>query len=238
MSFLRSLFFNIFFYGWLITLLLTSWILMPFNRKVMRQGLKLWSRTAILVIKYCCGIDYRFVGLDKLPEGPIVIACKHQSTWETFALYLILEDPQYILKQELMDIPLWGWYAGKSQHIAVDRDAGSKALRQMVAETVDRVNLGRQVIIFPEGTRSEPGKSGRYHPGVAAIYKALPEHVPMVPMALNSGKYWGRRKFWISPGTITLEVLDPIYPGVDRKEFMKLLEERIEEASTRLLAVD
>lgn len=238
MSFLRSLVFNIFFYGWLITLLLTSWILMPFNRKVMRQGLKLWSRTALLVIKYCCGIGYRFVGLENLPAGPAVIACKHQSTWETFALYLILEDPQYILKQELMNIPLWGWYASKSQHIAVDRDAGSKALRNMVSETVDRVNLGRQVIIFPEGTRSEPGSRGRYHPGVAAIYKALPEHVPMVPMALNSGKYWGRRKFWVMGGTITLEVLEPIYPGMDRKEFMKLLEHRIEDTSERLLDVD
>lgn len=235
MAFIRSLFFNIFFYGWLITLLFTSWLLMPFRRSVMRQGLKRWSRTALLVFKKCFGIDYRFVGLEKLPKGPIVIACKHQSTWETFALYLILDDPQYILKQELMDIPLWGWYARKSQHIAVDRNAGSKALRTMVSETLDRLSYGRQVIIFPEGTRSEPGKSGRYHPGVAAMYKALPEHVPMVPMALNSGKYWGRRKFWVTPGTITLEILDPIYPGMDRKEFMKVLEQRIEDASTRLL---
>lgn len=238
MSFIRSLVFNVFFYGWLILLLLSSWILMPFNRTVMRQGLKRWSRTALLVMKYCCGIDYRFIGLEKLPKGPAVIACKHQSTWETFALYLILEDPQYILKQELMNIPLWGWYARKSQHIAVDRDAGAKALRNMVEETVDRVNLGRQVIIFPEGTRSEPGTRERYHPGVAAMYKALPEHVPMVPMALNSGRHWGRRKFWITPGTITLEVLEPIYPGMDRKEFMKLLETRIEDASERLLTAD
>lgn len=238
MSFFRSLFFNIFFYSWLITLLLTSWVLMPFERTVMRQGLKRWSRTALLVIKNCFGIDYRFVGVEKLPEGPFVVACKHQSTWETFALYLILRDPQYILKQELMNIPLWGWYARKSQHIAVDRDAGAKSLRMLVSETLDRLQYDRQVIIFPEGTRSEPGKSGRYHPGVAAMYKALPDNVPMVPMALNSGVYWGRRKFWVSPGTITLEVLDPIYPGMDRKEFLKVLEQRIEDASTRLLTVD
>ena len=238
MRFIRSLVFNVLFYGWLLVLLLTSPLVMPFDRRVMRQGLKWWSRSAMLIMKYGCGIDYKFIGLEKLPSGPIVVACKHQSTWETFALYLILEDPQYILKQELMDLPLWGWYAGKSEHIAVDREAGSKALRTLVAETLDRVSLGRQVIIFPEGTRSEPGTHGRYHPGVAAMYKALPENVPMVPMALNSGRHWGRRKFWITPGTITLEVLDPIYPGMDRKIFMKLLEDQIEDASTRLLSAD
>ena len=128
-------------------------------------------------------------------------------------MYEILEDPQYILKQELMKIPFWGWYNRRVEHVSVDRHAGAKALRHMVTACVDRIVKGRQVIIFPEGTRTAPGEQLRYHPGVAAVYQQLPDGVAVVPIALNSGKYWGRRKFLVNPGTITLQVLDPVMTG-------------------------
>ncbi|MFB0951364.1 MAG: lysophospholipid acyltransferase family protein [Rhodospirillales bacterium] len=195
-----------------------------------------WSKGAVWLMRVVAGIDVHFVGLEKIPNGPILIASKHQSIWDTFIMYVILEDPQYILKQELMKIPFWGWYNRRVEHVSVDRYAGAKALRHMVTACVDRVVKGRQVIIFPEGTRTAPGEQLRYHPGVAAVYQQLPDGVAVVPIALNSGKYWGRRKFLVSPGTITLEVLDPVMAGaMPRKVFMAHLERVVEEASTRLL---
>lgn len=231
----RSLLFNVFFYPWLTVLLTTFWVFLPFPKEVMLRAIRIWAYIALAGMRVTAGIGIRVVGREHIPKGAAVIACKHQSIWETFVFFTLLDMPQYVLKQELTRIPFWGWYADKTEAIAVDRDAGAKALRSMVAACVDRLQKGRQVIIFPEGTRTAPGQSRRYHPGVAAIYKALPDGVPVVPAALNSGVHWGRRKFLVKPGVITLEFLEPIQPGLDRKEFAALLEERIETASTRLL---
>lgn len=231
----KSLLFNVFFFPWLSVLLLTFWIFIPFPRGVLMAVIRWWARVARAGMSFFGGIESRFVGLEKIPKGAAVIACKHQSIWETFIFFLVVPEPQYVLKQELLRIPFWGWYADKTNQIAVDRGAGAKALRGMVESCIDRLKRGRQVIIFPEGTRTAPGETRPYHPGVAAIYTRMPPDVPVVPMALNSGVHWGRRKFLIKPGVITLEVLDPIMPGLDRREFIKLLEARIEQASTRLL---
>ncbi len=234
MTFLRSLAFNIFFFAWLLVLLLFAWILLPFPRRVMQRMLRMWSWVTLWGIRLFGGIKYRFEGVENIPEGPIMIASKHQSIWDTFVMYVLLDDPQYVLKQELMKIPLWGLYAAKSEHIAIDRSAGAKALRDMVTNCTDRLSRGRQVIIFPEGTRTAPGVTLRYHPGVAAIYQQMPENSCVVPAALNSGSFWGRRKFYIRPGTITLRFMEPIPTGLPRKDFMALLEARIETASTEL----
>ena len=236
MIYIRSLAYNILFFSWFIFVLLIGWILLPFPRKALQRMFRYWSKGAVWLMRVVAGIDVRFVGLEKIPNGPILIASKHQSIWDTFIMYVILEDPQYILKQELMKIPFWGWYNRRVEHVSVDRHAGAKALRHMVTACVDRVVKGRQVIIFPEGTRTAPGEQLRYHPGVAAVYQQMPDGVAVVPIALNSGKYWGRRKFLVSPGTITLEVLDPVMAGaMPRKVFMAHLERVVEEASTRLL---
>ncbi len=234
-NWLRSLAFNGVIFAWIVILILFSWLLIPFPRMVMQRMFRTWGKIAVWLMRVSGGIDARFVGLDKIPPGPLLVASKHQSIWDTFIMYVILDDPQYVLKKELMKIPFWGWAAQKSEHIAVDREAGAKALRDMVDECVDRLSKGRQVIIFPQGTRTAPGEMQRYHPGVMAIYQQLPDGVPVLPIALNSGVYWGRRKFGIKPGTITLEVLDPIPPGLPRKAFMQQLEDGIEAASTRLL---
>ncbi len=231
----RSLMFNIVMFSWITILVVFAWLLIPFPSRIMQGMFRKWAHVAIWAMRIFGGIDVRFIGLDKIPKGPALIASKHQSIWDTFIMYVLLDDPQYILKQELMRIPFWGWSAQKSEHIPIDREAGAKALRDMVDACVDRLSKGRQVIIFPQGTRTAPGEDCRYHPGVAALYQKLPDDVMVVPMALNSGVYWGRRKFAIKPGTITLEVLDPIPPGLPRREFMQKLEDGIETASTRLL---
>lgn len=238
MVLIRSLLLNVFFFGWLTFLLLGLWAFVPFGRPAVRWALRTWSRVTRFGLRVLGGIRSEFVGLENLPQGPALIACKHQSIWETFVFYLILSDPQYVLKQELEELPVWGFYAMKAGHISVDRSAGAKALRGMAEETKKRLEAGRQVIIFPEGTRTPPGVTLRYHPGVAALYGALPEGVPAVPVALNSGVHWGRRSFWIKPGTITLSILEPIPSGMDRKAFMALLEERIETETRRLEARD
>ncbi len=235
MKWLRSLAFNTFFYTWLVLFLLTAWVLLPFSHHVMAAAIRRWERGVVWALKWLAGVDARVEGLENLPNGPCVVASKHQSTWETFSLYGILPYPCYVLKQELMRIPFWGWYATKTGHIAVDRSAGARALKDMVAQVKTKIGENRQIVIFPEGTRTAPGEQRRYHPGVAAIYKALPDGVPIIPVALNSGVHWGRRRFTIEPGTITARFLPAIPPGLERKEFMRTLETQIEGASRALL---
>jgi len=234
MTWLRSLSFNVFFFLWLTVLLVIAWMFLPFPRMAMQRMLRIWSKITLWGIRIFGGIHARFEGLENIPEGPVLIVSKHQSIWDTFIMYVLLDDPQYVLKHELMKIPLWGLYAAKSEHIAIDRTAGAKALRDMVTNCTDRLAKGRQVIIFPEGTRTAPGVTLRYHPGVAAIYQQMPENACVVPAALNSGSFWGRRKFYIRPGTITIRFLAPIPVGLPRKEFMGIVEQRIEDASTEL----
>ncbi|MCK5779193.1 MAG: 1-acyl-sn-glycerol-3-phosphate acyltransferase [Rhodospirillales bacterium] len=235
MTWLRSVLFHGFFFSWLTFLLVSFWVFLPFPRDVIKYALRVWSRVLVGAMRILGGMKVTFIGREKLPKGPVLVASKHQSIYDTFIFYLLLDEPQYVLKKELTQIPFWGWYAKKCQHIAVDRNAGAKALKEMVVQCVDRLKHGRQVIIFPEGTRTAPGVTHRYHPGVAAIYQQLPDDAVVMPVALNSGSYWGRREFEIQPGTITLEFLEPIEPGMDRKAFMKILEQRIEAATGKLL---
>ena len=163
-----------------------------------------------------------------------IVACKHQSAWETFALYALLDDPVYILKRELMWIPLFGWYTWKAGLIPVDRSAGMAALARMTARAQQALAAGRQLVIFPEGTRRLPGAEPSYKPGVVYLYGTA--GVPCVPIALNSGLYWPRRSLLRLPGTIVVEILDPIPPGLDRQAFPPGCKTRIEHATTALVA--
>jgi 1-acyl-sn-glycerol-3-phosphate acyltransferase len=139
-----------------------------------------------------------------------------------------------VLKKELLAIPFWGWCAAKSGSIGVDRSAGASALKAMVRDVEDELARGTPIVIFPEGTRTEPGKRGTYHPGIAALYART--KAPVVPVALNSGVFWGRREFLKRPGTMILEFLPPLPAGLDRRTFMAELERRIEQASDKLVA--
>jgi 1-acyl-sn-glycerol-3-phosphate acyltransferase len=181
-----------------------------------------------------CGTKVEWRGVEKLPKTACIIACKHQSAWETFALYAVIDDPTYILKRELMWIPLFGWYTWKAGLIPVDRSAGLSALSRMTARAQKALGLGRQLVIFPEGTRRPPGAEPIYKPGVAFLYSKA--GVPCVPLALNSGVFWPRRSLRRRPGTILVQALDPIPAGLDRKTFFVRLQNDLEAATARLVA--
>ena len=231
---LRSIIFNIVFYLnvtiWLIAALPTFF--MPYRAIVGVD--KAWGRSNLFLLRVICNLKAEFRGVEKIPRGGDLIAAKHQSTWETFALLWMFEDPTFILKRELQWIPLFGWFTIKGRMIPVDRGAGSQALADMTERARQEIQSGRQLIIFPEGTRRAPGAEPRYKFGVAHLYAEI--GVPCVPVALNSGLFWRRRSFLRYPGTIVAEFLDPIPPGLDKQAFFAKLQNDIETATARLIA--
>ncbi|MFW6413167.1 MAG: lysophospholipid acyltransferase family protein [Oceanicaulis sp.] len=204
-------------------------------------GPRSWARAVFRVylalvfggLKVLCGIDYEVRGREHMPTGGALVASKHQSMFETLAFWKILDDPAIILKKELSYLPFFGWYAMKLENIKVDRGAGSKALREMLKQAKARAAQGRQVVIFPQGTRLQPGVADTYKPGVVGLYTAM--GAPCVPVALNSGLYWPAHGITRTPGTIVIEFLEPIEPGLGKRDFLAELERRIETASDALL---
>jgi 1-acyl-sn-glycerol-3-phosphate acyltransferase len=195
-----------------------------------------WAALVLKLLQWCVGLRHEVRGREHLPAGPAIIAMKHQSAWDTFAVPVVFGDAAIVSKKELMLVPFYGWYVWKAGMIAIDRQAGAAALRRLVAAAQRAVGQGRSIVIFPEGTRTAPGTHRPYQPGVAALYRRL--DLPVVPVALNSGLFWGRRHFLKRPGRIVLEILEPIPPGGDRRAVMAALEERIETATARLVAAD
>jgi 1-acyl-sn-glycerol-3-phosphate acyltransferase len=233
--FLRSLIYNVLFY-----LMLVCWIIVALPTFVMpRSGIlsiaRAWARSSIWLLRVVCNVRVEYRGLEKIPKGPLLVASKHQSMWETFALLQFFDQPLYILKRELTLIPFFGWYLIKAGMIAVDRRAGGRALLKMVRQASEEVRRGRQLIIFPEGTRRPVGAPPQYKPGVAQLYASC--RVDCVPVALNSGLFWPRRTFMRYPGTLVVEFLDPVPPGLARDEFLTRISTAIEDATARLVEV-
>ena len=228
----RSLAFNLAFYVWGLSMHVISLPLLLLPRQATQWSGGLWVRGALWLLRVLCGIRHEIRGREHLPDGACLVASKHQSAWDTLIFSQLLKDEAYVLKQELIWFPLFGLFLLKSGVVPVDRAGGATALRKMVAAAKRFVAQDRPLVIFPEGTRTPPGSRRPYHPGVAALYRQL--EVPAVPVALNSGLLWGRNSFLKKPGTIVLEFLPPIAPGLDRKAFLRELEERIETASDRL----
>jgi len=232
MRWLRALVFNLAFFA--VTVLLGAVglpLLLAPRPRVMQFG-RFWARSVLWLLRAIVGLDGEIRGCEKLPAGAFIVAMKHQSAWDTLILPVVLGDPAVVLKRELLWVPFYGWYAARAGSIAIDRGGGPRALRGMVAAARRVTAAGRPVVIFPEGTRTAPGRRLAYQPGVAALYQAL--DVPLVPAAVNSGLFWGRRSFLKRSGRITLEFLDPIAPGLGRRELMTQLEERIEAATAAL----
>jgi len=230
---IRSVIFNVLFYLNLLVQIIAAMPTLAMPRQGILAVAKFWARTNLWLLRTICGIKVEFSGLAKIPSGPLLVASKHQSLWETFALLLILPDPAYIMKRELMWIPFFGWYAWKAGMIPVDRSRGSQALTDMNACVRRELARNRQIVIFPEGTRRAPGAEPRYKYGVAHLYAGM--GVACLPVALNSGLFWPRRAFRRVPGTIVVEVLDPIPPGMDKETFFAKLQETIESATARLV---
>lgn len=192
-----------------------------------------WGRASIFWMRIVCNTKVEYRGLEKIPKGPLLVAAKHQSAWETFALLQFFEQPLYILKRELLWLPFFGWYLSKADMIGVNRGAGGRALIDVFKRARDEVRRGRQLIIFPEGTRMPVGAPPDYKSGVSQIYVTC--GVTCLPVALNAGMFWPRRSFLRYPGTIVIEFLDPIAPGLPRDEFTRRVSGVIEEATARLV---
>jgi 1-acyl-sn-glycerol-3-phosphate acyltransferase len=185
-------------------------------------------------LKYVVGLDYGEQGRENIPNGPCIIACNHQSLWETVALCVIFPEASIVAKKELLKIPVVGWFLHRYPMILVDRSAGRQALRQMIEEARSAIGEGRKVLIFPQGTRQAVNQPMTFQAaGIAALYTNL--DIPVLPTAHNSGLFWGKKTLMIHSGKISLSYLPPIPPGLDRKVFQAKLEQGISEEAARLI---
>jgi 1-acyl-sn-glycerol-3-phosphate acyltransferase len=230
----RSIVFNVLFYLNLLAWVIAALPTLALPRRAILVIAKWWACSNLWLLRMVCGIGVELRGLEKIPPGPLLVSAKHQSSWETFALLPLLADPAYIMKRELMWVPLFGWYAWKAGMIPVDRKKGSQALANMNARSRQELARGRQIIIFPEGTRRSPGAEPMYKYGVVHLYAEL--GAPCLPIALNSGLFWPRRSLRRNPGTVKIEVLDPIPPGLGKNRFFERLQHEVEGATARLVA--
>ena len=231
---LRSVLFNTIFYANLIIRMI---VLSPYYfvvpRKIAYAIPKNWARSNHWLMRVIVGTTFEIEGLENLPGDSYILAPKHQSFWDTYALLPWLKDPVYILKRELMWIPLFGWYAKKQRMIPVDRGARGKVMVEVLKRTKDELSTGRQLIIYPEGTRRPPGAEPVYKYGVARMYRDL--GIPVVPVAMHPGLFWPRRSIRRYPGHFKVRILPPIMPGMDPDAFFAQLIEVSERASDELL---
>lgn len=234
MTLIRSIVFQILFYANLagqILLYLPIFFIVP--ERVCWRLVKFWARSSLWLLRLTAGTRSRITGQEHIPAGPVIVASKHQSFWEVIALVPQFEKPTFILKKELMKIPVFGWYAKRMGMIPVDRKRRGAVLPSLLAEARKAVADGRQIIIFPEGTRAAPGTAPNYRPGIHFLYDAL--GLSIVPVGLNSGLFWPRQAVRRQPGTIRAEFLEPICPGLKRDALLKTLGGRIEASSDALM---
>jgi len=235
MIILRSIIFNFLFYLVLVLFLLLCSPVLLMKRIHAIRALQAWGRTSIWLLEKICLIKVEVRGAENIPAGPLLVAGKHQSAWETVFLPTLFDDPCMVEKKELFYIPIYGWpYTYKFKMIGVDRSGGSKSLKDLIARGREEIARARQIIILPEGTRRPVGAPPDYKAGAAALYAGL--NVPCVPFGLNAGLFWPRRKFLRFPGTIVIEFGKVIPAGLPRKEFQRQLEEVIEGITNRLIS--
>ncbi|NEU10796.1 1-acyl-sn-glycerol-3-phosphate acyltransferase [Methylobacterium sp. BTF04] len=233
MLIVRSIAFNIAFYC-VTTLIAVGGLPTLVSRRGVIRLAQMWGRITLWLLRVIGGITVEFRGLETIPPGAVLVAAKHQSALETLALVTVFPDFAYILKRELLWIPLIGWYLSRSGMVAIDRAKGARAMGAMNEAAAEAIRNGRQLIIFPEGTRRAPGAKPAYKLGITHLYAAL--GVPCVPVALDTGLHWPRRSLVRRPGTTIIEFLPSIPHGLDRTRFLDVVQDRIETASNLLLA--
>jgi 1-acyl-sn-glycerol-3-phosphate acyltransferase len=234
MTILRSLLFNAAFFSITAAMAVLSLPLLLAPPRAIRRVARLWSRVTVALLRAICGVRLETSGMERIPPGAAVIAAKHQSAFDTVVWLGLLPDVAYVLKKELLSIPVYGWLARRAGMIPVDRAGGGAALRGMLRSAGAALAEGRPVVIFPEGTRTAPGQRVPYQPGVVAIAGA--SAAPVIPVATDSGRVWGRRAFLKRPGVIRISVLEPLPAGLPRARLLAALEEAIEGETARLLA--
>ena len=231
---LRSLVFNLAFYLNLIVLMILGLPMILRGRHGVFFMARLWGATSLWLLETICGLRVEYRGLENIPAGGYILAAKHQSFLETFALLKYAPDFAIVLKRDLVFVPLFGLYLVGARQIAIDRARGHSALNQIIAQAREVLAAGRQVFIFPEGTRRPPGATPRYKFGVVALYAET--GAPCLPVAVDTGLFWGRRGFTRRPGVAVIEYLPPILPGLERDAFAERLQATIETACRRLYA--
>ncbi len=234
MTVLRSLLFNLCFFALTALIGIVALPLLVAPPSAMRRVVRFWGRSVIVMLRRICGVRVAVRGLEHIPPGAAVIVSKHQSAFDTIIWCALLPDVAYVLKKELLAIPVYGWHARHVGMIPVDRAGGGPALKAMLRAAQAALGAGRPVVIFPEGTRTAPGERVPYQPGVVAIAGAT--DAPVIPVATDSGRLWGRRAFHKRPGTIHVSVLPPLPPRLPRAKLLAALEAAIETESDRLLA--
>ena len=230
----RTVLFNVALYvNFLAQAILFSPVLLMPERCFWPIG-RFWVRSTLWLHRTITGIDDEIRGKENIPTGGFLVASKHQSAWETLRLTELFPRPSFILKRQLLWVPLFGWYLMKAHMIPVDRGRGAAAIEAMTAHARRAIREGRQIIIFPEGTRRPPLAPPAYRHGIMRLYRDL--GVPCLPVALNSGLFWPRRSFAHRKGTIVGECIEPIPPGRDPESFAAELQQVLEAATNRLIA--
>ena len=214
MAVFRSILFALFFYGGTVPAVLLSFPISLLGTRAIRWWAHQWARYHRLCARFLLGVRTRVEGTP--PRGACLVACKHQSMFETLEIIPMLDEPATVLKRELADIPLWGWVTRRYGAIPVDREGGATALRRMMRAAESAIAAGRPIVIFPEGTRVPPGETPPLQPGFAGLYRVL--KLPVVPVAVDSGRLWPRGRFVKHAGVVTMRFLDPIEPGLPRPE--------------------
>jgi 1-acyl-sn-glycerol-3-phosphate acyltransferase len=231
MAVLRSLLFNAVFFGLGGIGLILGMPLLLGPRRLQRRAMRWLSSGMVRLFCRIIGVELRVMGREHLPgAGPALIAAKHQSAFDTLVWFMLLPDVAYVMKRELFSIPLYGWYSRRAPMIGVDRAGGGKALRRMMRNAQELARGGRQIVIFPEGTRTAPGQRAPYQPGIVALASAL--KLPVIPVATNSGAFWGRRSFVKRPGVLEIHILPPLQ--APREALLDQLERAIEAGQLRL----
>lgn len=229
---LRSFLISVWIYAWGIILGLLFLPSILFGQRAVNAAIRAWAEFVRFGLRWLAGAKIEIRGKDNIPDGAVICAGKHQSTMDVVISYILAPAPASIMKRELLGYPIFGWYAMFAKNIPIDRGGLASTVRKMQAIAKRRADEGRQIMIFPEGTRRAPGAEPDYKPGVYGLYKKL--EVPVVPVATNSGLCW-HRGFKVRPGVIVYEALPAIETGLDRKTLMKRLEEDTEAACDRLL---
>lgn len=220
-------------YLWTGILGAIGWPIVFFGKRATFAFGLFWAKGVLAISRIFAGVTWKVDGLENLPEKPYILASKHQSFFDTVIWSLLVPDAAYVMKEELLTQPIFGWFIRRIDVVALDRSAGLSSLRKLLVDSAAKADAGLPVIIFPEGTRTTPGVKGRYHPGVAAMYEKLA--LPVVPVGTDSGVFWDRGFKGLKAGQITVSIQPPIMPGLDKRTFLNQVSEAIEDASLSLL---
>lgn len=238
MIWLRALLFKTVFLLWTSLVAIYSLVPMALNRRAHVFAMNaFWARSLNVLLRVICGVTVVIEGREHIPAGPALVAAKHQSLWDTAIIFDLFGTPAVVMKKELLKIPIYGWLTRIQGMIAVDREGGASALKQMLKDARDARDAGRKIVIFPQGTRTRPGEKledAPYQSGVVALYRDL--KLPVLPIALNSGVFWPKKGMHHPSGTLILRFLPVIPAGLDRETFMTRLQTEIETATAELEA--